>query len=207
NGLGSGALAGMGSEPQPFSGSVLVLLSKQLGRGFLFVAADTDADYISFAVFRREFKHILGSARTEMAHRVKYPKQRDAEVFLATLAATFQAFKDGIEILLSPQADTDRHVHFGVQHISGLELLHQAIGDQFIIFGSSQLFGESLEGHQKTEEILVLVERFCLRDGAMFAVLAPEFDQGLRRDRTFQMQVQLSLRQSTDKSGSHQVKL
>src|SRR5205814_8005778 len=125
------------------------------------------------------------------------------EIFLSTLAAAFQTFEDGVEIQLAPQADPYRDINLSVKHVLRLELLHQAIRDQFIIFGSSQVFGEGLESHQEPGEIFVLVKRFRLGKAAMFPVLAPEFDQGLRSDRSLEMQVQLSLRKRTDKSGSH----
>ena len=63
----------MGGQPQTFAGGIFVLLAKQLGRGFLLVAADADTDYISILILRREFKDVLRCTGAEVADSVEDP--------------------------------------------------------------------------------------------------------------------------------------
>src|SRR6266496_2334538 len=96
----------------------------EFGRGFLLVAADSNGNDISFAIFCRKLEDFLRRLGTKLSDRVEDPKQRDAEIFFAALAAAFQAFEDGFEIQLPPQAHADRHVNLGVEDVLSFELLH-----------------------------------------------------------------------------------
>jgi len=80
-----------------------------------------------------------------------------------------------------------------VQHVLRFKLLHQAVGDELVVFGCLEIFGHGFEGHEEGIEVLVAVQLFYLSDGAGFSVALSEFDQRCWIDRTFQMQMQLSL--------------
>src|SRR6185437_355593 len=100
-------------------------------------------------------------------------------------------------------ADPNRDIHLGVQHVLSLEMLHQPISNELIVLWRSQVFGERLEGHQKTGEIFVLIKRFRLSEAAVFPMPVLELYERLRRNRTFEMQVQLSFRECADEWGLH----
>ena len=84
-------------------------------------------------------------------------------------------------------------------------MLHQAVGDQLVIFGRLQVFGESLERHEEAEKILVLIKRLGFGNRAFFAVPAAEFDQSLRRDRAFEMEVEFGFGKCADEAGRHEL--
>src|SRR5262249_54245858 len=107
DGFRPGILAGMGCEAQPLVFGIGILLTKKLGRAFLFVSPDTDADHVSIAIFCRQLEHSPCRFGTELAHGVEDPEQRYVEICFAALTATFQAFEDGVEVLLAPEAHTD----------------------------------------------------------------------------------------------------
>ena len=74
------------------------------------------------------------------------------------MAASIQSFEESVEVLLAPQTNSNRHIHLGVQHVLRSKPFHQPVSDEFVVVGSLQVFGHSLEGHQETVEILVAVE-------------------------------------------------
>ena len=47
-----------------------------------------------------------------------------------------------------------------MQNSLRLQIFHQAVGDQLVVFGSLQVFSYRLEGQQKAGEIVVTVELF-----------------------------------------------
>src|SRR5581483_556768 len=106
-----------------------------------------------------------------------------------------------MEILLPPLADSDRNIHLGVKHVLRFELLHQAVGDEFVVAGGLQVLSKCLERHEESKEILVLVERFGLGKSARLAMSLAQFDEGGRRDRAFQVKVKLGLGKGADERG------
>ena len=101
----------------------------------------------------------------EVADGVEDPVQRHAEVALAAQAATFQPFEQRRKLAAAPMDDSDRDIHLGMQHVLRVQLLHHAIGDEFVVVGSTQALSDCLEGQQKAGEVFVLIERagFVLR--------------------------------------------
>ena len=85
-----------------------------------------------------------------------------------------------------------------MQHVLRLEPFHHAVGDEFVVVGSLQIFGDGLEGHQEAVEVLVAVELFDFGQRAALAVTLPQFEQGRGIDRTFKMEMQLGLGQGDD---------
>ena len=90
-----------------------------------------------------------------------------------------------------------------MKNVLRFELLHQAVGDQLVVVRRLQVFGKGLECHQETEEVFVLIKRLGFGQRALFALPLAQFDEGLRRNRAFEMQVQLSLRKRADEGGWH----
>ena len=168
-------------------------IAKKFGWGFLLIAADADGDYVAVVILNRELEDFLRGFGAELADGVEDPEQGDAEVACATGAAAVEAFEDGGEILLAPEADSDRNIHFGVQHAFFFQALHQAVGDEFVVFGRAQVLGDVFEGEQEAGEIFVAVERvdFGLRDA--FAAALAEFEQRGGFDCAFEMQVEFGL--------------
>ena len=112
-------------------------------------------------VFRsamRFVEHALRGVDSEMAHGVEDPVQRHAEVALAALAAAFQAFEQRSKLAAAPVNHADRDVHLRMQHVLRMQLLHHAIGDEFVVVGGAQALGDRLEGQQKSGEIFVLIK-------------------------------------------------
>ena len=108
-------------------------VAEKLGRSFLLVAADADADDFAVVVANGKLEDFLRRLRTELPDRVEDPEQRDAEVARTPGTAAVQTFEDGGEILLAPEADSDRNVNLGVQHVFFFQPLHQPVSDQFVI--------------------------------------------------------------------------
>src|SRR6266849_6205756 len=65
------------------------------------VAANAEGNYVAIAKLDGQIEHALGLLGAELPDGVEYPQQRDAEVFLSALAATFQALENRGEILLA----------------------------------------------------------------------------------------------------------
>ena len=120
----------------------------------------------------------LGFFGSELADGVEDPEQRDSEVFVAALAAPFQAFKNRREILLAPEADADRNRDFGVQDILRFQAFHQAINNQLIIFGRAQMAGDIFEGKKESRKVGELVELLDFGERRAFhAVALAEFEE------------------------------
>src|SRR5438874_495557 len=102
NGFRAGTLPGVGGQPQALVFGIDILVAKELGRRFLFVTADANGNDVSVAKLCRELEHVLRRLGTKLADRVEDPKQRDAEIFLATFPAMLQALEDGFTIQLPP---------------------------------------------------------------------------------------------------------
>src|SRR6185312_5831437 len=147
-----------------------------------------------------EFEYILCGGVTELADSVEDPEQGNSKIALTPLAAALEAFKDGVEILLAPQADANGDINFRMEHVLRFQRFHEPVSDQLVVVGGLQIFGNGFEGHEKSDEILVLVELadFGERGGASVALA--EFEQSFRLDGTFEVQVQLSLGQGRDES-------
>ncbi len=86
----------------------------------------------------RLVEYALRGLDPEVAHGVEDPQQRHAEVALAALPPALQALEDGIEVAIAEQDHADGDIDLGVQHVFRLQLLHQAIGDELVIFRRAQ---------------------------------------------------------------------
>src|SRR5215467_15620880 len=124
NGFRAGAFASVGRKSQALIFGIGVLLAKELGRGFLLVASNADANHVAIAIFCCQLDDFLCRLGTELAYGVEDPEQTYVEVFLSALAAALQAFEDGVEVLLAPEAHTYGNVNLGVEDVLGLQLLH-----------------------------------------------------------------------------------
>src|SRR5579863_1208691 len=194
-----GCFTSMRRKPKAIGRGVGKHVAKQFRSGLALVAADAKSDHARVLKPRRQLGHLLCLLRAKLAHRIKDPEQRNAEVALTTFPAALQANKDRIKVLLAPQAHSHRDVHFGVQHILRLKFLHQPIGDEFVILGSLQFLSHSLERHQKLGEVLVAIKLLHLYRLCFFRVTRFQLDQSRRIDRTLEMQMQLSLGEGEDK--------
>src|SRR5580698_8082527 len=112
----------------------------------------------------------------------------------SALPPAFQTFENCREILLTPQVHPHRNIDFGMQNIFGFELLHQTVGDEFIVRGGLQVFGDRLERHQEPGKVFVLVKLFNLSERTLLASLLSQLKQSRRIDRALKMQMQLSFR-------------
>src|SRR5271165_5058860 len=143
-----------------------------------------------------------------MPDGVEDPVQRHSEVALATQPAALQTFEQRSELAATPMNDADRDVHLRVQHVLRVQLLHHAIGDEFVIVSSPQPLSDSLEGQQEAGEILVLVQRpgfllgkntsavgdVCIAivsGGKRSGMAAAQLRQRRRIDSALEMKVQL----------------
>src|SRR5205807_835509 len=132
-------LTGVRSKAHAVVGGPGVGVAEEFGRGFQFVASDADAGDFAVVITNGELEDFLRGFSAELADGVENPNQRDAEVARAAGAAAIQAFEDGGEILLAPQADSDRDIDFGVQNVLFFQPLHQAVADEFVVFGCAQV--------------------------------------------------------------------
>src|SRR5215813_1040114 len=123
----------MCSETKAVVGRVGVNVAKELRGGAALVSPDSEADNITVTKMDCQFCNSLPGFDAELAHRVEYPEKRDTEVVLAAMAAAFQSFEDGRKVLLAPETHAYGDVNLGMQDVLGLELLHEAVRDQFVI--------------------------------------------------------------------------
>src|SRR5262249_24528836 len=115
----------------------------------------------------------------------------------ASRPSVFQTLENGVEVLLAKQAHADGNIDLGVQNVLSLQPLHQSIRDQFVVGGSCEVFRDVAKGNQEAREVRVLVELLYVSQRTREAVGLLDFEQGGRLNRTFEVQMQLSLRQGT----------
>src|SRR5579862_1365085 len=193
-------LARVRGQPHAVISGPGVAIAKHLWRSFLLVAADAHAHNSTIVVTNRQLKNLLRCFGTELSYGIKKPQQGNAEVPLAAQATAFQAVENGRKILLAPQADSHGDVNLGMQNALFLQPLHQAVGDQFVIFRSTKVLGDVLEGEEKSGKVLVAVKRINLRRSYGFATTPAQFEQCGRLNRALEMQVQLCLGQKSQKT-------
>ena len=168
DGIGAGAFSGMGGEMEAVLGGARVDGGEPLGRAGALVASYAEGDHVAIAKLYGEVEDGLGFFGSELADGVEDPEDGDAEIFFAALAAALEAFEDGGEILLAPEADADGDDDLGVKDVLRFEALHQAVGDEFVVIGSAQVSGNVFEGGEESGEVFVAVElldfsRCCAR--------------------------------------------
>jgi hypothetical protein len=194
------------SAPQIDSGPALspawaVNVFEKLRRALALVAADAEGDYVAVAELDGEVEDLAGLFRAELADGVEDPEQRDAEVLLAAPAAALQAFEDGREILLAPEADADGNRDLGVQNVLLFQAFHQTVGDEFVVVGRAQVAGDVLEGEEEAGEIGVVVKPLDFGRGAVDSVALAEFEESCGLDGAFKMQVQFGLWKRDNETG------
>src|SRR5215831_900830 len=190
----------MSRHVQAVIASAGVDIAEKFRLGFALIASDAEGDHVTIAITDGEIADRASSVRAELADSVEHPQERDAEVAGAAFASALEAFKDRVEILLAPQVDANRDVDLGVQDIFRLELLHQAIGDELVVSGSLEVFGDGLEGHQESGEVGVAVDGFDFFERAELAMTGAEFEEGGRVDGAFEVKVKVGL--GKEKSGN-----
>ena len=111
-----------------------------------------------------------------------------------------------------------------MKDILTLQLLHQPVSDQLVIFGSAQPFSYGLKGHHEAHEILIGIELLDVFFTQQIAaavdvvaiivgwqrsvVTAAQFGQSKRVHAAFQVQMQLCLGKARDEiAGFHQLLL
>src|SRR6266576_4575009 len=186
----------MRSQAKIMLSAVGIDAAEKLGRGLEFVATDAKPNNVSFLVLNCEVRHALRFGGSELTDRIEYPQQRDTEIALASRPTAFQAFEDAGEVLLAVETDPDRDVDLGVQDVFCLQAFHEAIGNQFVVGGLSQVLGNSLESHEEAGEVGVVVELFRVGEcGSSQSVTMLDFQQGWGIDRPFKVEVELGLGQ------------
>ncbi len=138
-------------------------------------------------------EHALGLLRTEMAHGIDDPKNRDAELALSAQPAALGGLHDQIHVQPGKAVeDAEGEVHLGVAHPLRREVAHHVVGDGFVVGRSMQAFGDGFEAHQKAGKVGVAVDRLGLLESERNGIIyAGELHQGLGRDRALEVQVQL----------------
>ncbi len=83
------------------------------------VATKSDADdaVARLSQFKRFIQNSLCGIDPEMAHGVEDPIERYAEIALAALAATLQAFKQRSKLASAPMNHANRDIHFCMNHV------------------------------------------------------------------------------------------
>src|ERR1700689_4861672 len=85
--------SGVGRQSQTILRGISIDVAKQFRSGFGFVSADAQSHNSPRLVANREFGNALRLLRSELAHRIKDPQQRDSKVPLSTLPSALQAFE------------------------------------------------------------------------------------------------------------------
>src|SRR5208337_2519996 len=157
NGLWPDRFSCVHRQTQAMLCGVFVHFAKLLRRGAALIASEPNPNNISVLEMNGLLDYALRFLDSEVAHRIEDPIQRHPELTLAAPPPPLQAFEERCEFLSSPQYNTDGNTHLGMANILRLQLLHHAIGDEFVIFSRAQPLGDRLEGPQKSSEVLVLV--------------------------------------------------
>src|SRR5271165_1361433 len=216
NGFWPDCLSCMHRQTQAVSGRVLIHRAKLFRAGATLVAAEPNPDHVSVLEANGLFDHALRVLYSKVPHRVEDPVQRDSEVTFAVLPSPLRALEQRREFLSPPLHHSGRDVHLGVQNILRMQLLHHAIGDEFVVLGGTQPLGDRLKCPQKPGEMLVAIEfarLFFSEDapavldvavtvvgGRQRPKMSPaQLSQRLGIDRALKMQVQLGLGQSENK--------
>ena len=97
----------MSGEMKAVVGGAGVDFGKLLGWSLAFVSADAESDDVAVAELDGQIENLGSFFCAELPDGVEDPEHGDTEVFFAALAAAFEAFEDGGEILLAPEADAD----------------------------------------------------------------------------------------------------
>src|ERR1700732_4441870 len=167
-----------------------------LGRTRTLVAANAEGNHVAIMKLDSEVEHALRFLGAELANRIEYPQQRNAEVFLSALAATFQALENRGEVLLAPEADTDRNNNLRMQNVLRFQPLHQPVSNQFVVFRGAQVSRHIFKSRQESREVFAVVELIDFGErGSVHAVTLPQFEQRGGFDRAFEMQMEFGLRE------------
>ncbi len=158
DGFWSSVFTRMSGEMKAMLRPASVDRGEPFSRSSAFIAADAEGDHIAIVKLDRQIEHTLRFLRAELPNGIEDPQQRNAEVFLAALAAAFEAFEDRGKILFAPQTDADRNDDFSVQNILRFQAFHQSVRNQFVVFGSSQMSSNVFESGKETGEVFVVVE-------------------------------------------------
>src|SRR5229473_6461611 len=149
-----------------------------LRRPTTLVAANAEGNYVAIAKVDGEIEHALSLLCAELPDGIEYPQQRNAEVFLSALAATFQPLENRGEILLAPEADADRNNNLRMQNVLRFQVLHQAVGNQLVVFRSAQVSRQILESREEAIEVFVVVKLLDFSErGPFHRVTLAEFQQ------------------------------
>src|SRR6266446_7596841 len=122
------------------------------------VAANAEGNHVTIAKLDSEIEHALRFLGAKLSNGIEYPQQRDAEVFFSALAAMFQALEDRGEILLAPEANTDRNNNLRMQNVLSFQPFHQPVRNQFVVFWSAEMSRHILKSRQEACEVFVVVE-------------------------------------------------
>src|ERR1700674_697388 len=166
------------------------------------VAANAEGNHVAIMKLDREVEHPLRFLGAELANRIEYPQQRNAEVFLSALAATFQALENRGEVLLAPEANTDRNNDLRMQNVLRFQPLHQPVGDQLVVFRRAQMSRHVFESRQETREVCVVVKLLPFGERrTLHRMTLPQFEQRGRLDGALEMQMELGLWECADEAG------
>src|ERR1700693_1131267 len=87
-----------------------------------------------------------------------------------------------------------------MKNIFLLQALHEAVGDEFVIFRRAQMLGNVFEGEQEPLKVFVAVERIDIGLSDAVAVTLAEFEQGVRLDCALKMEMKLGLGEKAQKT-------
>src|SRR5260370_11517045 len=187
---------------KPVSPRARIGACEPLWRTRTLVAANAEGNHVAIMKLDSEVEHALRFLGAELANRIEYPQQRNAEVLLSALAATFQALENRGEVLLAPEADTDRNNTLRMQNALRFQPLHQPVGDQLVVFRRAQMSRHVFESRQETREVFVVVKLLPFGERrTIHRVTLPQFEQRGRLDRALEMQMELGLWECADEAG------
>src|SRR5271156_1780027 len=187
------SFSGVCGEPHAVVGGPSVGVAEKFWWSFLLVAADSDADDFAIVITHGKFEDFLRSLGSELTDSVEDPNEGDAEVTRATGASAIESLEDRGEILVAPEAYSNRDAHLGVQNVFFFQALHQAVGNQFVIFRRAQVLRNVFEGEQKAGKIGVGIESLYFSLCDPFAATGAEFEQRGRLDCALEVEMELGL--------------
>ena len=185
-------LAGVNEAMQAGGGSVFVDGKKFFGRDAEFVAADAESDDLRSGTVFCGLDNSHSRVGAELTDGVKNPADGEAARF-ERLGGPEDGSKVVFRRLVAEKHDTDRERNLGVNNLVPQELFAKVAGDERVVGRIAQKGRDPFEGIEEAEKVVVVVAAADFDFGGGNAVAARQSADGGGVDRTFQVQVQLSL--------------
>src|ERR1700734_1819439 len=164
-----------------------------------FVAAHAESDNSGRLKLRCPARYFHGRVMPELARGVKNPCSSETAEG-NTLRDLADGLKVCLHVLRAAEHYASRNSDLGIDHVSPYQLFRKVSCDESVVFRIPKKRSDPLECIQEAAEIGVIVASSNLFWGQGYAMSRCQLYSNLRADRSFEMQMQFSLREVIDRS-------